>query len=187
MEIYVSKLKAAKFFSLGLIGTLASAFVFWKVFSALMFYFQHFSPAFIIGIFCSLIFVIVAILGIFMFGSAMLIFGKRILTRTPLVLINSEGIEDKRLNLGLISWSEITSIFPHKVESIDSLLFSVKLPEKYINKLPFFTKLIRKINGDSDLNEFKIYFTELDKPIEEALNYILNVKFDNVTCKKFRM
>jgi hypothetical protein len=184
MEIYVSKLKAAKFFSLGLIGTLASAFVFWKVFAALTFYFQHFSPTFIISIFFSLIFVIVAILGIFMFGSAMLIFGKRILTRTPLVLINSEGIEDKRLNFGLISWSEITSIFPHKVESIDYLSFNLKLPEKYQNNLPFLTKLIRKINGESNLNAFKIYFTELDKPIEEALNYILNVKFDNVICKK---
>jgi hypothetical protein len=187
MKIYVSKLKAAKFFSLGLIGTLASAFVFFKAFDSLSLSFRYFSLSLIIGIFFSFVALLASFLGFFVSVNLAVIYGKRLLTRKPLVLINSEGIEDKRLNLGLISWSEITSIFPHKVESIDYLSFNLKLPEKYQNNLPFFTKLIRKINGESNLNAFKIYFTELDKPIEEALNYILDVKFDNVICKKIGM
>jgi len=187
MEIYVSKLKAAKILFLGLSGALASGFFSWKIYLYLTYSFRMVWDVSLIGMILNIIFGLMFLLGILVFGCVTVIFGKRLLDTKPQVLISAEGIEDKRLNLGLIKWSEISSIFSNKMSQAQWFSINLILPENYQKRLPVFARLMRKINGESELNSFRIGFTELDKSIDEAFDYILEVKFEKVICKRLGM
>ncbi len=187
MKIYVSKLKAAKIFLLGLAGALASGFLSWQVYVYLTYSFQIVWGVSLIGMVLNIIFGLIFLVGILVFGCVAIIFGKRLFDDKPQVLLSADGIEDKRLNSGLIKWSEISSIFPHKMGQAEWLSINLMLPENYQKRLPIFARLMRKINGESELNSFRIGFTELDKSIDEAFDYILEVKFEQVICKRLGM
>ncbi len=154
MEIWISKTKVFKAIGVSFLLVAASAFVVvirpnWFVAAA-------------------------AVTGFILFGAMTIAFILRLFYTEPQVIINLEGIEDKRLNTGLISWSEISAVSMEASSQAQYLILILNSPDEYHQKLPKLELLLRRANGQAGTNKFRIRFTDLDKPIEEAWGFIEN-------------
>ena len=157
---------------MGLLMTMAALFVSVKVFYILFppnrsLLFSSFDFQII-----PLIVGLVAVVGFFVFGAMTLVFVTRLFYTEPQVIINLKGIEDKRLNSGLIAWNEVGVIFLAEVRYAQWLNLTLDSPEKYYRQLPKFQLFLRKINGQQGINNFRVRFTDLDTPIDEAWDFI---------------
>jgi hypothetical protein len=172
MKIFFSKPRVAKGILLGLLMTCAALFVSVKVFyilfpanlSLLVSSFElHILPL-IVGL--------AGVFGFFMFGSMTLVLVTRLFYTEPQVIISLEGVEDKRLNSGLIGWNEVSVVSMEEVKNVQWLNLTLHSPEKYYNQLPKFELFLRKMNGQKGINNFRIRFADLDTSIDEAWNFI---------------
>lgn len=172
MEILISKSKVVKAILLGTLMTFAALYVAVKVFyillpsnrSVLESSFNLQIIPMIVGF--------AAVIGFFMFGAMTLVIIPRLFNSEPQVIINLEGIEDKRLAVGLIVWNEIEIIFLAETKYAKWLNLTLKSPENYYHRLSKFQLLLRKLNGQQGMNNFRIRFADLDTPIDEAWNFI---------------
>lgn len=152
MEFYISKPKIIKSVILGFI-MIGAAIV-------------------VLNISENLFLKVVCISGILLFGAMTIAFIIRLLNSEAQVIINFEGIEDKRLNTGFIRWDETNFIMLEENKNSKWLNLKLTEPEKYFHKLPKFQKFLRKANGQIGVNNFRIRFTDLDQPIEDAWEFI---------------
>ena len=172
MEIFISKLKVVKGILLGSLMTFAALYVAVRVFFILFppnrslltssFDFQT----------IPMIFGLAAVIGFLMFGGATIVIASRLFQSEPQLIISLEGIKDKRLNFGLIEWNEIETISLEETKYAQWLNLRLKSPENYLYRLPGFQKFLRKANGQHEFNNFRIRFSDLDTPIDEAWNFI---------------
>lgn len=88
------------------------------------------------------------------------------------MIITFEGIEDKRLICGLINWDEIELITLEETKYAQWLNLILKSPEKFYRRLSSAQIFLRKLNGQKGNNNFRIGFTDLDKPIDVAWEFI---------------
>lgn len=173
MEIFYSKRKLLKGILLGLLGSAASFFVLFKGYQAFLIDNQSvFSSTWTFGNLIIVLLSTIPLAGLVMFGGATVIFIKRFFIRTAQVIINEEGIEDKRLNTGLIRWSEVLGALQMETDYAQWVSLILSSPEKYFEKLPTFEKFLRKANGQIGNNNLRIRFTDLDTPIDEAFPLI---------------
>ena len=172
MEIFYSKSKLIKAVLLGLLSTSASLLLLAKIF------FVDFSAdqsvmvsslardAVLLGL------GLISLFGAFIFGGATITFILRLFDSEPQVIISLKGIEDKRLDTGLIEWNEIEMIFLAEINFAQWLTLILKSPKKYYRRLPKFQLLLRKLNSQKEINDFRIRFADLDTPIDEAWEFI---------------
>lgn len=166
MEIFYSKKKLFKAVLLGLLGTVASIFVLFKFYQSVL------GSSWTLGNNLGVLLSIIPLVGLVIFGGATLVFISRLFDKTPQVVITEEGLEDKRLNTGLIRWNEILGAMQMETKYAQWVSLILSSPEKYFEKLPAFQKFLRKANGQVENNNFRIRFTDLDTPIEEAFPFI---------------
>lgn len=88
------------------------------------------------------------IVGLTFFGLATILLFIKLFDKKPGVIINNESITDNSnfSSVGLINWSDITSIETKRVVSTDFLLLKVKNPEKYINKVNSLKRMVLRKN-----------------------------------------
>ena len=151
MEIFYSKTKLLKFIGLGLLGVGASVFV-------------YIAYPNIFGM-------IIGTIGLVFFGGGTIVIFFRLFSNEPQVIINLDGIEDRRLNLGLIGWNEIKSVSLNEKKQAQWLNLILENPEIYIQQLSKFQIFLRKANGQTDFDGFRIRFIDLDTPIDDAWDY----------------
>ena len=173
MEIFVSKSKIVKAILLGMIMTFAALFVAVKVFyiifpadrSVLTSSFDIQIIPLFVGI--------VSIIGFFMFGAMTIIFTSRLFYNEPQVIINLEGIEDKRLGTGFIEWKEIGFFWWNETQYASWLTINFIFAGKVFQQnCPVFKCFCEKANGQKGNNDLRIRFTDLDTPIGEAWDFI---------------
>ena len=172
MEIFVSKSKIVKAILLAVLMTCAAAFVAVKIFyilfplnrSVLVSSFEIQIIPIIVGT--------VSVVGFFVFGAMTIVFISRLFYNKPQVIINLEGIEDKRLGTGFIEWNEIGMFRWNKTNYASWLTLDLNSPEKYFPRLTNFQMFLRKANGQKGNNDLRIRFTDLDTPINEAWDFI---------------
>lgn len=116
----------------------------------------------------------VGVFGFFLFGAATLIFISRLFDNKPQVILTSEGIEDKRLGCGLITWNEVEMITLEETKYAKWLNLILNSPEKLYKKLSLSQLFLRKLNGQNDKNNFRIRFADLDASVDEAWEFIEN-------------
>ena len=151
MEIFYSKTKLLKFIGLGLLGVGASVFV-------------YIAYPNIFGL-------IIGTIGLIFFGGGIIVAFSRFFNNEPQVIINLNGIEDRRLNLGLINWNEIKYVSLNQTKYAQWLNLVLENPEIYIQQLSKIQKFLRKANGQTDFDGFRIRFIDLDTPIDDAGDY----------------
>ena len=174
MEIFVSRAKVFKATLFGLLLTGASMFVsvkcyhnvFLESYSVFESTFRTQIIPFVVGT--------VGIFGFLIFGGMTLVFISRLFYTEPQVIINLEGIEDKRLRTGLIKWNEIDAVMLAEANRAQWLTVVLDSPEKYYLRLPKFELFLRKINYQQGNNSLRIRFADLDKPINEVWEFIEN-------------
>lgn len=153
--------------------TAASFFVLFKSYQAVLIDNQSLlSSSLNFGNILAVLLSLISLLGFVMFGGITITFALRFFNSQPQVIVSKEGIEDKRLNFGLIRWNEIEEIYFEETKYSKWLSLFLVSPENYFDKLPLFQKFLRKANGQSGNNFFRIRFEDLDKPIEEAMTLI---------------
>jgi hypothetical protein len=111
-------------------------------------------------------------IGIVMFGLGLIIETIKLFSNKPQITINSDGINDRRLNFGLIRWDEINTIELEKTQYATWVNINLNAPEIYYDKLPKFQKFLRKANGQIGINDFRIRLINLDKKPDEIWYYI---------------
>lgn len=111
-------------------------------------------------------------LGLSVFGVALVIQVSKFFYSGSQVIVNSAGIEDRRLKIGLIRWGEISAVSLERTKYAEWLNVNLASPEKYRSRLPRFESFLRRANGQRGKNDFRIRFKELDKSADEVFQFI---------------
>jgi hypothetical protein len=149
MTCFVSKPKLLKALFATLLGLAVSAF------SCLV------APAPALKFFCAL--------GIAMFAAGLVVIARRWLDPAPQLIISADGIDDRRLKLGPISWRDIASVALDQTAHAQWLTLELIAPEAYLVRLPGAQKALRAANEQLGADHLRIRFTDLDQPINDAL------------------
>lgn len=174
MEIYYSKSKLVKTFLLALVMTFAALFVAAKVFFHLFVEARSIVSSVSISDFVAFLGGTVSVFGILIFGAAAIDIALRFFHSEAQVIISLNGIEDKRLNTGLIEWNDVALVIFSKDKYSQLLSLTLYSPEKHRRRLPKLKLLLRKINRQKDDDALRIQFNDLDAPIEDAWKFIEN-------------
>lgn len=69
------------------------------------------------------------------------------------IVINENGIDDKKLGVGVIEWNDILDVKVVRAGKMDLIHLKLENPSKYKNKMSLFNKITAKLNhtlaGDS--------------------------------------
>lgn len=174
MEIFYSKSKFIKAFLLALLMSFAAGLLAAELISGLLWEKASVLSTFSAGDIFSILLLIIILFALSISLGAALVFCSRIFNSAPQLIVSLEGINDKRLNLGMIGWNEVTYVILSKDKYTQMLSLTLNEPEKYYHRLPKFELFLRKLNGQRGNNDFRIRFADLDKPIDEIWVFIEN-------------
>jgi hypothetical protein len=90
----------------------------------------------------------------------------------PQIVINDEGIEDRRLKIGMIPWEDIRSLSLGSVNSTTFLCIEVIDPEKYLSRLPRWKRSLAKANTALGFPALTIGFSGLSPGVKEVWQYL---------------
>lgn len=90
----------------------------------------------------------------------------------PQVIINDEGIQDHRLKVGVIRWDDVRSLFIRRVQSTRFLCIDVVDPQKYLSRLPRWTRPMIPLAESMGLPALTISFSGLHPGIKEVSAYL---------------
>lgn len=107
------------------------------------------------------------------FGLCLIAEGVMFFRTGPQVIINDEGIEDRRMKIGVIRWEDILSLRIDKVESTKFLCIELVDPEKYLSRLPQRGRWLVTVAERMGFPGVTIAFVGLSPGIQEVWAYLL--------------
>ena len=110
--------------------------------------------------------------GFVFFGLAFLKILWDLLHPATKVIINDDGIEDRRWRVGVVPWEEITEIDLRRIGSAKFLCIEVLDPGKYVGRMSGIHRFCVWANGLLGFPPITITFTGLSPSIDEAWKYI---------------
>lgn len=121
-----------------------------------------------------------AILGawlcIIVFGGGALVFVSRLMDPRPRVVVDSRGILDRTLGVGLIPWSDIKAAYRSSIGSQDAILLELRDPETYLARLSPSRRAMRALAAEKDVLGFtplSVNLSWVDANSQEVLKLIL--------------
>lgn len=81
---------------------------------------------------------------IIFFGFGLLVFLKQFLNAEPRLILDDEGIEDKSLGIGKISWDDIEAAYPNEIFTNKFVSLKIRNVEKYLERNPKRRKSLEK-------------------------------------------
>ena len=151
MECYPSKLK--------LLGLLCLTCVMVSVF-----YFLTTQP--------DLISRVVGWIGVSFFGLGFIALPVMFFRTGPQVVINDEGIEDRRMKIGIIRWEDIRSLSLGSVKSAKFLCVEVADPETHFARLPRWSRALTAASEALGFSALTIGFSGLSPGLKEVWAYL---------------
>ena len=88
------------------------------------------------------------------------------------VIVSDEGIEDRRLRIGVVPWEEITAIELRWMGSAKFLCVEVLNPDKYVARMPLHVRLATRANALLGYPPIMMTFAGLSPGISEVGEYI---------------
>ena len=110
--------------------------------------------------------------GFLFFGLVLIKIVWDLLRPGPRVIINENGIEDRRLGIGLVTWNEITAIELRWMGRAKFLCVEVRNPDRYVSAMPLHIRLFVWANGLLGYPPITITFAGLSPGIQEVWEYI---------------
>jgi hypothetical protein len=107
-------------------------------------------------------------IGVGFFGLGLIAFPVRFFRAGPQVVINDEGIEDRRWKTGAIRWEDIRSLSIGSVESAKFLCIEVADPDKYLRRLPRWKRSLAAANEPMGFPPLTIGFSGLSPGLKEV-------------------
>jgi hypothetical protein len=110
--------------------------------------------------------------GVGFFGLGLLVFPFAFFRTGPQVIIDENGIEDRRWKLGVIPWEDIRSLSILEIQSTKMLAIDLVDPDKYLARLPKRSKWLASVNRALGLPTFAISFAGLTPGIKEVSDFL---------------
>lgn len=111
---------------------------------------------------------VVGWIGIVFFGLGFIAFPVMFFRRSPQVVINDEGIEDRRMKIGVIRWEDIRLLFIGSVKSAKFLCVDLVDPRKYVSRLPRLGRWLTVANEAMGFPALVIGFSGLTPGLKEV-------------------
>lgn len=111
---------------------------------------------------------VVGWIGVGFFGLGFVAFPIMFFRTGPQVVINDEGIEDRRMKIGVIRWADIRSLTIGSVNSAKFLCVEVADPETYLSRLPRWARRVAAANKVLGFPEITIGFSGLSPGLKEV-------------------
>jgi hypothetical protein len=111
-------------------------------------------------------------IGVAFFGLGFIAFPIVFFRAGPQVLVNEDGIDDRRLKLGLIPWSDIRALSIGSVNSVKFLCIELVDPEKYLSRLPRWKRALAAANEGMGFPALSIGFSGLSPGLEKVWSYL---------------
>ncbi len=115
---------------------------------------------------------VVGWMGVGFFGLGFIALPVMFFRAAPQVVINDEGIEDRRLKIGVIRWEDIRSLSIGSVHSAKFLCVEVADPERYSSRLPRWSRWLAALNEALGFPALTIGFSGLSPGLNEAWAYL---------------
>jgi len=115
---------------------------------------------------------IVGWIGVGFFGLGFVAFPVMLFRTTPQVIVDEEGIEDRRQKIGVIQWEDIRSLSIGSMNSAKFLRVEVSDPTKYLSRLPKWTRPLTAANKALKLPALTIGFSGLSPGLKEVWAYM---------------
>ncbi|MBN2716536.1 MAG: hypothetical protein JXX14_11835 [Deltaproteobacteria bacterium] len=96
----------------------------------------------------------------------------RFFRKGPQVIIDENGIEDKRLKIGVIEWRHIDRISEGDIHGTKFLCLHLTDPEIYLQKLPTWKRRLTKSNNAVGFPEFSLSFVGLSPGYTEVRAFV---------------
>ncbi len=90
----------------------------------------------------------------------------------PQVIINEDGIEDRRLKAGVIRWDDIAELFIASIGGSAFLCIVVADPEHYLSRLPAWKRAFAVANEPLGFPPLTITFAGLSPGLTEVCEYL---------------
>lgn len=94
--------------------------------------------------------------------------------RGPCIIINEEGINDKRLGMGVIRWSDIEKVRMHGVSGAYFISVDLLNSEQYLSRLPAYTRLGNKLWRLYNVSPIHIKVAYMDVAADELFEMIMS-------------
>lgn len=111
-------------------------------------------------------------IGVVFFGLGFIVLPPMLFQTSPRVVINDEGIEDRRSKMGLIRWEDIRSVSMDSVHSAGFLRIEVSDPEKYLCRLPRWSRPLAGFTRAMGLPPLTVGFSGLSPGLKEVWAYL---------------
>ena len=98
---------------------------------------------------------------------------KQMFDRAPLIIINDEGINDKRLGMGLIRWSDIESVRMHGLGGGYFISLELSNKEQYLARQSTFARLSSQIWRLYNISPINIKVAYMDVTPDELFELIM--------------
>ena len=92
--------------------------------------------------------------------------------RAPCIVLDSEGILDTRLKVGLIRWRDIRQPFLHTYNGAEFVCLELRDAKAYKERMPAWGKVNRALEATSGLPPFAISISFLDMDAKTLLAHI---------------
>jgi len=111
-------------------------------------------------------------IGVVFFGLGFIAIPIMFFRAGPQVVLSEDGIEDRRLKLGLIPWGDIRALSIGSVNSVKFLCIQLVDPQKVLSRLPRWKRAMTATNEAMGFPPLTIGFSGLSPGIEEVWAYV---------------
>lgn len=115
---------------------------------------------------------VVGWIGVGFFGLGFIAFTVMFFRAGPQVVINDEGIEDRRHRIGIIRWEDIRSLSIGSVNSAKFLCVEVTDPGRYVSRLPRWGRSLTAASEALGFPALTIGFSGLSPGLKEVWAYL---------------
>lgn len=115
---------------------------------------------------------VVGWIGVGFFGLGFIALPVMFFRTGPQIVINDEGIEDRRLKIGVIQWGDIRSLSIGSVNSAKFLCVGLSDPERYLNRLPRWRRSLTAAVEALGFPALTISFSGLSPGLKEVWAYL---------------
>jgi len=108
-----------------------------------------------------------------LFSAAGLVFLRQLFDKRPRIIIDTEGIEDRKLKgVGKILWQDIENAYIKRMRGIAFICLELHDPEKYITSKGTLQKGLQKADGLLGITPLIVTTSYADKSEQEILELI---------------
>jgi hypothetical protein len=99
---------------------------------------------------------------------------KQMSDRGPLIIINEEGINDKRLRMGVIRWSDIEGVRMHGLGGGYFISLELSNKDQYLSRQPLFARISNQIWRLYNISPIHIKVAYMDVTPDELFELIMS-------------